>query len=124
MYRRRIKNIPTGRCKNEIKKIINNKISNNKTRSNKHGNTLNRIRNKIIITAMLISALILVSCETEPPKPTNPIFSDVEKVEITGTGPYYFDSFPSYVKYIQFLVFDTAPVADDDDKIIKIWGIY
>ncbi len=75
----------------------------------------------ILITTVTFISLS-ISCETEAPKPENPIFSDVQKMEVTyvsGTK-YAFSELPDYVKYIQVLIFDNLdqPVVNDNDKII------
>ncbi len=80
------------------------------------------IKKTIYISVLIIFTVLLVSCETEPPQPTNPIFSDVEKVEISRDGNnFIFSDIPSYVKYMQVYIFDTDPSGyiDDNNKLIK-----
>lgn len=78
---------------------------------------------RIFLVALFsISAAIMLSCETEPPKPDTPVFSDVEMLEVSEFGgEYLFENLPSYVKYIQVLIFASAntPVINDNTKIIQ-----
>ncbi len=76
----------------------------------------------VYIFTVAILMFICLSCETEPPKPDTPIFSDVEILEVSESGgKYLFENLPSYVKYIQVLIFASAdtPVIDDNTKLVK-----
>ena len=79
----------------------------------------------IVFAVLIITSAVLLSCETEAPKPDTPIFSDVEILEVSesivSSGTYLFENLPSYVKNIQVLIFANAdePVIDDSNKLIK-----
>ena len=96
-------------------------ISNNKAFSHNSDTNIISLIKKLFLFIILISGVLLISCETEPPKPDTPIFSDVETLEIYESGgTYYFENLPSYVKNIQVLIFASAnqPVIDDNSKLI------
>ena len=83
------------------------------------------LKKLILISGLIITSAVLISCETEAPKPDTPVFSDVELLEVSESvvspGTYLFENLPSYVKNIQVLIFATAdePVIDDSSKLIK-----
>jgi hypothetical protein len=76
---------------------------------------------KIFIIFMTITiSLSIISCETEPPKPENPVFSDVQKIDIYYNGSsFVFSEINDYVEYIQVLVFTSSPEIDESNKKIN-----
>jgi len=81
--------------------------------------TMLKVMNRLFKAAALLIIVLYAGCDPEPPQPENPVFTDVQKIEVSYNGGiFYFSEVPDYVKYMQLLIFSSSPAVDDDSKTI------